>query len=105
MQQGLDAAMKAGMRPPPRPRTTPVRDSAWIVAQLEVTGITMIGRYRGLVTGIEFQCKKGHVFKGSRNRQASSPTRRRAVLRGLEMDTRAESRLESELAVVASHHR
>lgn len=104
MQQGLDAATKAGMRPPPPPRTTPVLNSAWIVAQLEGAGITMIGRYRGLVTGIEFQCEKGHVFKGSRNRQARRQQEEVPVLRGLEMDTRVESRIEGELAVVASHH-
>jgi len=104
VQQDLDAATKAGMRPPPPPRTTPVRDSAWIVAQLEGTGITLIGRYRGLVTGIEFQCEKGHVFKGSRNRQASSPTRRRAGAAWIGNGHRAESWLEGELAIVASHH-
>jgi hypothetical protein len=25
----------------------------------------MIGRYPGLVTGVEFQCEKGHVFMES----------------------------------------
>lgn len=74
VQQGLDAATKAGMRPPPPPRTTFVRDSAWIVAQLEGTGITMISRYRGFVTGIEFQCEKGHVFKESAGLVANKKT-------------------------------
>lgn len=36
-----------------------------MIKQLEGTGITMIGRYRGLVAGVEFQCAKGHVFKES----------------------------------------
>jgi hypothetical protein len=74
VQQGLDAATKAGTRLPPPPRTTPVRDSAWMMAQLEGTGITMIGRYRGLVTGIEFQCEKGHVFKESAGLVANKKT-------------------------------
>lgn len=65
VQQGLDAAKRAGVRPPPLPRKTPVRNHEWMVTQLEGTGITMIGRYRGLVTGIEFECAEGHVFKES----------------------------------------
>jgi hypothetical protein len=65
VQAGLDAAKKAGMRPKPRPRLTPVRNREWMINQLEATGITMIGRYRGLVTGVEFQCENGHVFKQS----------------------------------------
>jgi len=65
VQMGLDAAKKAGVRAPPAPRTTPVRNREWMINQLEGTGITMIGHYRGLVTGVEFQCKKGHVFKES----------------------------------------
>ncbi len=62
VQAGLDAAKKAGIRPP---RIKPVRNREWMINQLEGTGITMIGRYRGLVTGVEFQCQKGHVFKES----------------------------------------
>ena len=65
VQMALDVAKKAGIRPPPKPRTTPVRNREWMIKQLEGTGITMIGRYRGLVTGVEFQCAKGHVFKES----------------------------------------
>jgi hypothetical protein len=65
VQAGLDAAKKAGVRPPPKPRLTPVRNREWMIKQLEGTGITMIGRYRGLVTGVEFQCTNGHVFKES----------------------------------------
>ena len=62
------------MRPPPSPRTTLVRDSAWMVAQLEGAGIIMIGRYRGLVTGIEFQCENGRVFKESASLVANKKT-------------------------------
>jgi hypothetical protein len=65
VQECLDVAKKAGVRPPPKPRSTPVRNREWMIKQLEGTGITMIGRYRGLVTGVEFQCAKGHVFKES----------------------------------------
>ena len=62
VQKGLDAAKKAGIRPP---RIKPVRNQEWMINQLEGSGITMIGRYRGLVTGMEFQSEKGHVFKES----------------------------------------
>jgi len=65
VQKGLDAAKKAGIRPPRTTRTTPVRNREWMIRQLEGSGITMIGGYRGLVTGMEFQCEKGHVFKES----------------------------------------
>jgi hypothetical protein len=63
VQKGLDAARQAGVRPPPPNKL--VRNREWMAQQLEGTGITMIGRYRGLVTGIEFQCEKGHVFNES----------------------------------------
>jgi hypothetical protein len=65
VQLCLDVAKKAGIRPPLKPRTTPVRDREWMIKQLEGSGITMIGSYRGLVSGVEFQCEKGHVFKES----------------------------------------
>ena len=65
VQMCLDVAKKAGTRPPPKPRTGPVRNREWMIKQLEGTGITMIGQYRGLVTGVEFECAKGHVFKKS----------------------------------------
>jgi hypothetical protein len=64
VEKGLDAAMKAGIRPSPS-QTTPVRNSEWMVEQLAGTGIIMIGRYSGLVRGMEFQCERGHVFKES----------------------------------------
>ena len=64
VQKGLDAAMKAGVRPGPL-RTPSVRNSEWMLKQLEGSGIAIIGRYSGLVRGIEFQCERGHVFKES----------------------------------------
>lgn len=63
VQRGLDAAKTAGVRP--QPQRTPMRNREWMLRQLEGSGIAMIGRYRGLVTGVEFQCEKGHVFKDS----------------------------------------
>lgn len=65
VQDGLEAVRRSGTRPPPRPRDRPVRDRNWMLRQLEGTGITMIGRYRGLITGVEFRCDKGHIFKES----------------------------------------
>ena len=65
VQTGLNAAKTAGLRPPPLPPTKPVRNREWMLEQLEGTGITMIGRYGGLIRHTEFQCAKGHVFKES----------------------------------------
>lgn len=62
VQSGLAAAKKAGLRPPPINPIKPVRNREWMISQLEGTGITIIGRYRGLVAGVEFQCEKGHTF-------------------------------------------
>jgi hypothetical protein len=64
VQKGLDAAANAGVRPPPT-RATSVKNSDWMLEQLEGTGIKMLEGYRGLVRGMEFQCEKGHVFKES----------------------------------------
>ena len=64
VQAGLDAARNAGVRPGPL-RKKPVRDSGWMLNELEGTGITMLGRYSGLIRGMEFQCAKGHIFKES----------------------------------------
>jgi hypothetical protein len=64
VQAGLDAAKNAGVRPR-QPRIKPVKDREWMIKQLEGTGITIVGRYSGLVRGAEFQCAKGHVFKKS----------------------------------------
>ena len=70
VESGLEAAKNAGIRPPPKSRTKPVRNREWMIKQLEGTGISMIGHYRGLVTGVEFQCDTGHVFKQSPGRVA-----------------------------------
>lgn len=63
VESGLLAAGKAGLRPQPVPRTGPVKNRAWMVAQLEGTGITMLGHYRGQLASVEFQCVHGHQFK------------------------------------------
>jgi hypothetical protein len=63
VQDGLNAAKKAGVRPPPKPRL--VRNREWMLEQLEGTGITLIGHYGGLVRFAEFQCEAGHTFKES----------------------------------------
>jgi hypothetical protein len=65
VQRGLDAAKKVGIRLLRPPRPTSMRNREWMIRQLEGSGITMIGGYRGLITGMEFQCEKGHVFKES----------------------------------------
>jgi len=65
VEAGLRAVAKAGIRPPPRLRDRPVRDKEWMKNELEGTGIEMVGPYRGLVTGVEFQCQHGHMFKES----------------------------------------
>jgi predicted GIY-YIG superfamily endonuclease len=65
VERALAAAQRAGTRPPPPPREYPVRNADWMVAQLEGTGIKMLGRYSGLVRGMEFQCEHGHVFRDS----------------------------------------
>ena len=62
VQAGLNAAEKAGIRPPqPPPRIAKSR--AWVNAQLEGTGITLTARrYPGPDLVAEYQCAKGHVF-------------------------------------------
>jgi hypothetical protein len=68
----LEAAKKAGLRPLPKPRLTPVRNQEWMIKQLEGSGITMMGRYGGLVRHTEFKCTEGHVFKTSAGKLANS---------------------------------
>ena len=65
VQAGLDAAKKAGVRPQPQPPTMAVRNHEWMLTQLEGTGISIVGRYRGLIKGTDFQCEKRHEFTES----------------------------------------
>jgi hypothetical protein len=60
--EGLEAAKRAGVRPP---LSKPARNREWMIKLLEGSGLKMIGHYRGLVTGVEFECANGHVFKES----------------------------------------
>lgn len=57
---GLQSAHRAGVRPPVVP---PKRNREWMLRQLEGTGISMVGPYRGLITNVEFECQQGHLFK------------------------------------------
>ena len=61
---GLDAAKKAGVRPPRQPPKRS-RHHEFTLAQLEGTGITIVGRYRGIIRGTDFKCEKGHQFTES----------------------------------------
>lgn len=63
VEAGLEAARNAGLRPPSTPK--PVRDRAWLEAQLAGTGITLAGAYRGLLAGSDFRCAQGHAFTES----------------------------------------
>jgi len=62
VQKGLDAAARAGVRPP-QPPARIAKSRTWVNAQLEGTGITLTaGRYPGPDLVAEYQCAKGHVF-------------------------------------------
>jgi hypothetical protein len=63
VQKAVEAAAKAGVRPPEPPRK--VKNSDWLREQLAGTGIMLTRPYRGLLTQVEFQCEKGHVFMES----------------------------------------
>lgn len=63
VQRGLEAAMKAGVRPVSMKKKPPVQTYSWLLDRVEGTGIMLIGPYRGSMTLHEFQCEKGHVFE------------------------------------------
>jgi hypothetical protein len=65
VQTGLDAAKKAGVRPPRQNPPARSRHHELTLAQLEGTGITIVGRYRGIVRGTDFRCERGHEFTES----------------------------------------
>jgi hypothetical protein len=60
VERALEAAAKAGARPPEPAR--PVKNTEWLRKQLEGAGIMLTRPYRGLITQVEFRCEKGHVF-------------------------------------------
>ena len=62
--------------------TMSVRNREWMLTQLEGTGITMVGRYRGLIRGTDFRCEKGHEFTESAGVVAN---RKSCPLCGLEL--------------------
>lgn len=51
VEVGLRAAKRAGERPSPVLEEMGVRNREWLQAQLEGSGITLIGPYHGLVAG------------------------------------------------------
>lgn len=60
VEVGLDAASKAGVRPPKSVKL--LRNREWMLKQLEGSGIAMLTPYGGLIRKVEFQCEKGHIF-------------------------------------------
>jgi hypothetical protein len=62
VSRGLEAASRAGFRPLDGRAK---RDKSWMIAQLQGSGLTMLSAYRGLVTHVEFECDRGHVFRES----------------------------------------
>lgn len=63
VQCGLDAAMKAGVRPDSAKKKPTVQTFEWLQDQLQGTGITLMESYRGSMKPHEFQCENGHVFE------------------------------------------
>jgi len=47
---------------PSKPKKV-VRNREWFLQKLEGTGLKMLSSYRGLATGVEFECANGHMFK------------------------------------------
>lgn len=63
VQRGLDAAMKAGMRPPPAaPKWVHAYD-AWMHKRLEDRGITLVGHVRSKDGRSDFACSNGHKWR------------------------------------------
>ncbi|MBW7991928.1 MAG: GIY-YIG nuclease family protein [Planctomycetes bacterium] len=63
VQAGLNAAMKAGVRPPPKKPVRLVHNREWMIRELEGTGITLVGPRFNHIQYTEFQCDKGHTFR------------------------------------------
>jgi hypothetical protein len=63
VQAGLDAARKAGVRPPPKPLPDHVYAyTAWMKKRLEGRGITLLGHVRSKFGKSNFQCNNGHEW-------------------------------------------
>lgn len=67
VQAGLDAAMKAGMRPQPGQDSLPDHVYAYtasIKKRLEGRGITLLGHVRSIISGkVNFRCSNGHEWR------------------------------------------
>lgn len=74
VQSGIEAAMRAGVRPEPTNKRTQVRNRDWLNTQLIDTGIVLVGPYLGLIRRTEFQCAEGHRFLMSPGRIAHDPS-------------------------------
>jgi hypothetical protein len=64
VQKGLDAAMKAGARPPPKLPDHVYAYTASVKKRLEGRGITLIGHVKSKISGRNnFQCSNGHEWR------------------------------------------
>jgi len=68
VQNGLDAAKKAGVRPPPEPLPDYVyANAAWMNKRLARRGITLVGHIQSKFGKSTFQCKNGHEWRAAPN--------------------------------------
>ncbi len=71
VQKGLEAAKKAGLRPPERPLPDHVYAyTAWMNKRLAGRGITLVGHVRSKFGKSDFQCSNGHEWRTVPNRVA-----------------------------------
>jgi hypothetical protein len=71
VQAGLDAAMKAGLRPPPGPLPDYIYAyRAWINKRLYGRGITLLSEVRSKYGKSNFKCVKGHEWRTVPNKIA-----------------------------------
>jgi len=65
VQAGLNAAKKAGVRPPPKPLPDWVYAyTAWMKKRLEGRDITLVGYVKSMVSGkVTFRCSNGHEWR------------------------------------------
>lgn len=64
VQAGLEAAQKAGVRPPPKPLPDHVYAyTAWMKKRLEGRGINLVGHVRSKFGKSNFQCSNGHEWR------------------------------------------
>jgi hypothetical protein len=64
VEAGLEAARKAGVRPPPKPLPDHVYAyTAWMKKRLEGRGITLVGHVRSKFGKSDFQCSNGHEWR------------------------------------------